>query len=94
MGKTYLRPGPWKIVYTGSSTANIKIDNDPFEIPPGNSAAQTVEFDCQISTMIADDSNMAIYRNPVAPVVSTTQTGGVSPSSAFGVKTKSKLEAL
>lgn len=89
MARQYLRPGPWKIVNSSGSTQELRIDNDVFEIA-GNS---TSEFDCAISCTF-DDTNLTAYRNPVAPVVSTTQTGGVTNSSAFGVKTKPKLEAL
>ncbi len=89
MARQYLRPGPWKIVNSSSSVQELRIDNDIFEIP-GNG---TSEFDCAISCTF-DDTSLTAYRNPVAPVVSTTQTGGITPSSSFGVKTKPKLEAL
>lgn len=71
----YLRPGPWKMVYVGSSTKEIKIDNEVFEIPPGNTTAQTVEFEARLSCT-GDDTNLSIYRNPVSTVVSTNNTGG------------------
>lgn len=92
MAIKFLRPGPWKLIYTGSSTKEIKIDNEVFEIPAGNSTAQTVEFDCSISASF-DDSNLSIYRNPVAPVVSTSGTGG-QPGSQFGSKTKKPAGVL
>lgn len=92
MAQKFLRPGPWKLVYSGEGTKEIKIDNEIFEIPAGNSTAQTIEFDCAISATF-DDSNLAIYRNPVAPVVSTSGTGG-QPGSAFGSKVKKPMGVL
>ncbi len=89
MAQQFLRPGPWKLTNSDSNPVNIKIDNEVFTI----GGSSSVEFDCSISCSF-DDTNITFLRNPVAPVVSTTQTGGITPSSSFGVKTKSKLEVL
>lgn len=86
MANFYLRPGSWKLVHTGSSTKEIRIDNDIFQIPPGNSTAQTIEVSANIS-ISGDDSDLVFYRNPVAPLSVTSNLGETEQTSSGSTTT-------
>ena len=91
MGRVFLRPGPWKLTYGGSQKKSLFIDDEIFEIPPGNATQQTIEFTCRKHCTF-EDTDIQFFRNPVTAVVSVDSVGQTEPS-AFGTKlsaTKSK----
>jgi len=89
MAQQRLRPGPWKLVSTGTGYEDIQIDYEQFQIEPTG----TVEFECR-KMALYDDVKVTAYRNPVATVVSVSNTGGDRDTKNVSVATDELIKGV
>lgn len=85
MARDFLRPGNWKLTYSGSGIRKILIDDEEFTIPPGSPTAQTIEFACSKHASF-NGTDIEVYRNPVQAVVNVNAVG--QTGNFEGIKTK------